>query len=116
MLKPDYNYHNSPDFLQHMLDTVGGMPTILTFCQLNHVYVEPTSDLQYGCVINYKSGEPFSGYWAVEMDSLSALVRGVITYVQHEADKVATKSRVEQFAERFYKEHGKAMSILSHED
>lgn len=78
MVTPDYNYHNSPDLIQKVIDKLGGIGEILTFCQTNAVAIETTSDWQCGCVIGTE--KPFRGYYAVELDSFSALVMGVANF------------------------------------
>lgn len=78
MKTPDYNYNNSPEFINMLIDQMGGMSQLLTFCQVHHVYVEPTSDLQYGCVIGDE--KPFTGYYGIDLDCFSALVLGVLRF------------------------------------
>lgn len=73
---PDYRYHSSPELIDSVLAKVGGLATVLTFCQMNHVEVYMDADLQMTCMINQKC-------WGADLDTLSALILGVVSYIEH---------------------------------
>lgn len=75
---PDYSYHNTPELIEKVIDKLGGIGEMLTFCQENPVSIERTEDWQFGCRIgNEKS---FGGYYGIELDAFSALVLGIARY------------------------------------
>lgn len=76
MTEIDYDYHNTPEYIQKRIEDIGGHSAILRFCQLNRVEVVQGDDYNYMCFIN---GE---GSYCTELDGYSAMVIGIYNYTQ----------------------------------
>lgn len=60
---------------------------IFNFCQDHRVEVLVQDDLQYHCYIDYHIDKGKKGAWAVQLDSFSALIIGIKSYIEHESNK-----------------------------
>lgn len=94
----DYNYETHPDTLSSWLESIGGLPALLEFCQCNAVQVYYGTDGMAECWIG--KGQNIACY-AADMDTISSLIIGVKKYLERKnklphADQQSSTHKVDQ--------------------